>query len=91
VTRAELDVQLRQIVGDTVGVAPDFGEDSYLTRDLGADSLDLVDMGMEAQEAFGLHGVDFDSKLDDFFAKTEADDLRYKHLLDFFEQHITKV
>jgi acyl carrier protein len=55
-SRAEVEAGLATILVDSLGVAPDEVRPSAsLVRDLGAESIDFLDMGFKIQQAFGVN------------------------------------
>ena len=51
--------KIRALVCDQLGVVPDeLGEDSNILEDLGADSLDVVELVMAIEEAFEIEIAD---------------------------------
>ncbi len=55
-SRAEVEAGLVSILADSLGVAPDEVRPSAsLVRDLGAESIDFLDMGFKIQQAFGVN------------------------------------
>ncbi|MCR4426959.1 MAG: acyl carrier protein [Firmicutes bacterium] len=66
--------QIRDIVSDQLGVEKDrITMDSTFTGDLGADSLDMVELLMALEEKLGVHIEDDDAKT----MKTVGDAVRY--------------
>ncbi len=56
VSRAEVEAGLATILVDSLGVAPDeVRPAASLVRDLGAESIDFLDMGFKIQQAFGVN------------------------------------
>lgn len=54
---------LAELVADELGIdAREVKEDSHLTNDLGADSLDLANILMEIEETFDIHVSDEDAE-----------------------------
>ncbi len=84
-TRIEIDKQLRDIVSEMLGVEPDFADWSVFTRDLDADSLDLVDLADEVSAVFSpLLGDDISAQIE---ALMENDNPpSYKDLLDLLDR-----
>lgn len=59
----EIFQELRSIIADQLGVKPeDVTMDSSFTDDLGADSLDIVELIMALEEEFGLEIPDEDAE-----------------------------
>jgi len=55
-TRAEVEAGLREILMDSLGVAEsEVTPAASLVRDLGAESIDFLDMGFKIQQAFGVN------------------------------------
>ena len=59
-----LDLRLAfSVIADHFGVAVDqVSEQSIFTRDLGADSLDLIELSMRLEQEFGVHIDDHESE-----------------------------
>ncbi len=54
-TKEEVESQVRELVVDKLQVAPEkVKADAKFDQDLGADSLDLVDLMMDLEDKFGL-------------------------------------
>jgi len=59
----ELEQRVSEIVVDQLGVSPDdIAAESSFTDDLGADSLDLVELVMAMEEEFGVEIPEDDSE-----------------------------
>ena len=55
-TKDEVETQVREIIVDKFQVAPEkVKAEAKLDADLGADSLDLVDLMMQLEDQFSLH------------------------------------
>ena len=66
--------QIRTIIAEQLGIDPSvITEDSLLAEDLGADSIDSVELIMAFETAFGIEIPDLDAHR----LKTPADILRY--------------
>ena len=59
----EIEIRVRQIVAEQLGVAPDeITPRAHILEDLGADSLDVVELVMALEEEFGLEINDEDAE-----------------------------
>ena len=60
---ADLEAQIKSLIADKLGVEPsDISNDSSFTNDLGADSLDTVELIMEFEKEFELAIPDEDAE-----------------------------
>lgn len=65
--------KLMQIMADHLGINPDRLDPNTFISDLGADSLDIVELAMEFEEGFGVTISDSDAEQ----IQTVADAIRY--------------
>ena len=61
---AEIEVKLRDLLADQLGVGPAITRASYLRADLGADSLDEVEIRFMIEEQFGIEMSEDDFERD---------------------------
>ena len=71
----ETRAQIIQIVAKTLKKSPESIQDSSTLQDLGADSLDLVEIIMNLEEHFGIHIEDEQAEK----LKTVSDVVQYIH------------
>lgn len=78
--RLELEEKVKQIIAEQLGVGTEeIKPESFLIDDLGADSLDEVELLMAFEEEFVLDLGDDNEQLQD---------LTFKEIMDLLEKHI---
>ena len=54
--------KVKQVIADHLGTVKDITEDSNIVNDLGADSLDTIELVMALEEEFGFEITDSDAE-----------------------------
>lgn len=62
----DVETEVKTLLADFFDVdVSEIGANTNLANDLGADSLDLVKLGMVLEDKFKLQGLEFDTEFDD--------------------------